>query len=60
VISYAFNELAIKEIIACIDPENIRSIGMATRHGFEQAGRKAAYGTEFDLYRLSSTQHQLS
>ena len=41
-----------KEIIACINPENLRSIRIASKLGFLLGGRKKAYGTEFDCYRL--------
>jgi RimJ/RimL family protein N-acetyltransferase len=50
-VGYAF-DLALTEIIACIDPENVRSISIATRLGFVRIGRKRAYGSEFDLYCL--------
>jgi RimJ/RimL family protein N-acetyltransferase len=52
VVGYAFRDLALTEIIACINPENMRSISIASRLGFVRAGRKRAYGTEFDLYCL--------
>src|SRR5262245_16307884 len=52
VVGYAFHDLALSEIIACINPENVRSISIATRLGFLRAGRKRAYGSEFDLYCL--------
>src|SRR5215831_5920430 len=54
IVGYAFQDLALSEIIACINPENVRSISIATRLGFLRAGRKIAYGTEFDLYCLRS------
>ena len=51
ILAYAFDDLALSEVIACIDPENGRSIAVAARLGFVRAGRKAAYDTAFDLYR---------
>lgn len=52
ILAHAFGDIGLPEVIACIDPENSRSIAVATRLGFVRAGRKAAYDTEFDLYRL--------
>jgi hypothetical protein len=54
IVRYASHDLALSQIIACINPEKARSISVATRLGFLRAGRKMAYGTEFDLYRLGS------
>jgi RimJ/RimL family protein N-acetyltransferase len=42
------------EIVALIDPGNERSIAVATRLGFGRSGRREAYGTQFDLYRLTA------
>jgi RimJ/RimL family protein N-acetyltransferase len=52
VVGYAFHDLALSHIIACINPENERSISIAIRLRFLRVGRKRAYGSEFDLYRL--------
>ena len=52
IVQYARDQLGLREIIACIDPENRKSIRVASKLGFVQDGRKKAYGTEFDCYRL--------
>jgi RimJ/RimL family protein N-acetyltransferase len=52
IVQYVKDEVGLKEIIACIDPENRRSIRVANKLGFFPDGRKQAYGTEFDCYRL--------
>ncbi|WP_346658041.1 GNAT family N-acetyltransferase [Bradyrhizobium sp. 157] len=52
VVQYARDEVGLKEIIACINPENERSVRVANKLGFRPDGRKRAYGTEFDCYRL--------
>jgi RimJ/RimL family protein N-acetyltransferase len=52
IVRYAGDELALTGIIACIDPDNHRSIRVAIKLGFRRDGRKQAYGTEFDCYRL--------
>jgi RimJ/RimL family protein N-acetyltransferase len=52
IIRYARDEIALKTIIACINPDNHRSIRVVNKLGFVVDGRKAAYGTEFDCYRL--------
>jgi RimJ/RimL family protein N-acetyltransferase len=52
VLSHGRNTLGLAAIVALINPDNARSIAVATRLGFLHAGRRAAYGTEFDLYRL--------
>ncbi|KRR23971.1 GNAT family N-acetyltransferase [Bradyrhizobium retamae] len=52
VVQYASDELGLEEIIACINPENERSVRVANKLGFLPDGRKKAYGTEFDCYRL--------
>lgn len=53
VLRYAFETLALAEVIALIDPENRRSIRVGQRLGFLASGRMSAYGTEFDRYRLT-------
>lgn len=52
ILAHAFGDVDLSEVVACIDPENSRSIAVAARLGFVRDGRKAAYGTEYDLYRL--------
>jgi RimJ/RimL family protein N-acetyltransferase len=52
IVRYARDEVGLNEIIACIDPENERSVRVANKLGFLPDGRKRAYGTEFDCYRL--------
>ena len=52
IVQYARDQIGLKEIIACINPENLRSIRIASKLGFLLGGRKKAYGTEFDCYRL--------
>lgn len=52
ILQYARDELGLKEIIACINPENHRSVRLANKLRFLLDGRKMAYGTEFDCYRL--------
>lgn len=53
VLRHAFETLALDEVVALIDPENVRSIAVAAKLGFSRAGRRAAYGTDFDLYRCA-------
>jgi RimJ/RimL family protein N-acetyltransferase len=52
IVQHARDEVGLKEIIACINPENHKSIRVASKTGFQLDGRKKAYGTEFDCYRL--------
>jgi RimJ/RimL family protein N-acetyltransferase len=52
IVQYARDETGLKEIIACINPENHGSIRIANKLNFLLDGRKKAYGTEFDCYRL--------
>ena len=52
VIRHARDEIGLEEIVACINPENDKSIRVARKLGFLRDGRKTAYGTEFDCYRL--------
>ena len=52
IVKYAREDVALREIIACIDPDNGRSIRVATKLGFTRSGRKQAYDTEFDCYTL--------
>lgn len=51
VLVHGFETLALDEVVALIDPDNVRSVAVATKLGLSRAGRRAAYGTEFDLYR---------
>ncbi|WP_164172017.1 GNAT family N-acetyltransferase, partial [Streptococcus pneumoniae] len=51
VLRHGFDTLALEEVVALIDPDNARSIAVAAKLGLALAGRRAAYGTEFDLYR---------
>jgi RimJ/RimL family protein N-acetyltransferase len=53
VLAHGFDTVGLAEIVALINPENLRSIAVATKLGFARAGRRAAYGTEFDLYRIT-------
>jgi RimJ/RimL family protein N-acetyltransferase len=55
VLAHGFARVGLKEIVALIDPLNERSIALATRLGLAFAGRRAAYGTEFDLYRRTAS-----
>lgn len=52
IVEHARSLASLREIIACIDPDNNRSIRVATKLGFRRAGRKQAYGTEYDCYTL--------
>ncbi|WP_170182175.1 GNAT family N-acetyltransferase [Phreatobacter stygius] len=51
VLDHAFATLGLEDVVALIDPQNSRSIAVAAKLGFSADGRRAAYGTEFDLYR---------
>ncbi|MDP2803015.1 MAG: GNAT family N-acetyltransferase [Phreatobacter sp.] len=50
VLTYARSTLGLSSIVALIHPDNARSIAVATKLGMGRSGRRAAYGTEFDLY----------
>jgi RimJ/RimL family protein N-acetyltransferase len=52
VLAHGRDTLGLAELVALINPENARSIAVATKLGLARAGRRAAYGTEFDLYSL--------
>jgi RimJ/RimL family protein N-acetyltransferase len=52
VLAHGRDTLDLAEIVALINAENARSIAVAIKLGLARAGRRAAYGTEFDLYRL--------
>jgi RimJ/RimL family protein N-acetyltransferase len=52
IVQYARTRVGVTEIIACINPDNLSSIRVASKLGFILDGRKRAYGTEFDCYRL--------
>jgi RimJ/RimL family protein N-acetyltransferase len=53
VLGHGQDTLGLAEVVALINPDNARSIAVATKFGFLHAGRRAAYGTEFDLFRLT-------
>lgn len=53
VLGHAFGTLGLSEVVALIHEDNARSAALAERLGLRRAGRRAAYGTEFDLYRLA-------
>lgn len=53
VLDHAFGGLGLSGIVALIHEDNARSAALAERLGLTRAGRRAAYGTEFDLFRLS-------
>ncbi len=50
---HAVGTLGLTEIIALIHADNARSAALAERLGLGKAGRRAAYGTEFDLFMLA-------
>ena len=52
IVQYASDEVGLKDIIACINPANRKSMRVANKLGFILDGRKKVYGTEFDCYRL--------
>lgn len=53
VMAHAFGTLGLEEIVALIHADNVKSAAVAGRLGLTRAGRRAAYGTEFDLFRLA-------
>lgn len=53
VMDHAFGTLGLAGIVALIHEDNVRSAAVAGRLGLIRSGRRAAYGTEFDLYRLA-------
>ncbi|WP_439575433.1 GNAT family N-acetyltransferase [Phreatobacter sp.] len=53
VLGHARGSVALSGIIALIHEDNVRSAALAERLGLARAGRRAAYGTEFDLFRIS-------
>jgi RimJ/RimL family protein N-acetyltransferase len=54
VLAYGRGTLGLAEVVALINPENLRSIAVATKLGMTRAGRRDAYGTSFDLYRIGT------
>lgn len=53
VLAYGRDTLGLPQIVALINPQNVRSIAVATKLGMVRAGERDAYGTSFDLYRTS-------
>jgi len=56
ILRYGFATLGLDEIIAVIDPENLRSKRVATRIGLRAIGRKRAYGVDLELYAFTNTE----
>jgi RimJ/RimL family protein N-acetyltransferase len=54
VLAHGRDGLGLAEIVALINPDNIRSIAVATKLGMVRSGRRGAYGTSFDLYRIGN------
>jgi RimJ/RimL family protein N-acetyltransferase len=54
-LDHAFLTLALPEVLAVIDPDNLRSLRVIARLGFRVAGRRRAYGKDLLLYRLDRT-----
>lgn len=52
VLAHGRGTLGLDEVVALINPANLRSIAVATKLGMVRAGRRDAYGTSFDLYRI--------
>jgi RimJ/RimL family protein N-acetyltransferase len=57
-LDHAFLTLALPEVLAVIDPGNLRSLHVIGRLGFHAAGRRGAYGKDLLLYRLDRTSHR--
>lgn len=53
VIDHAFGTLGLAAVVALIHADNVRSAALAERLGLRRVGRRAAYGTTFDLYSLA-------
>ena len=56
-LGHAFGTVALAEVLAVIDPDNIRSLHVIDRLGFRAAGRHRAYGKDLLLYRLERTSY---
>jgi RimJ/RimL family protein N-acetyltransferase len=56
-LDHAFRTLALAEVLAVIDSDNLRSLRVIDRPGFRAAGRRRAYGKDLLLYRLDRTSY---
>jgi RimJ/RimL family protein N-acetyltransferase len=50
-LDHAFETVALAEVLAVIDPDNLRSLRVIDRLRFRAAGRRRAYGKDLLLYR---------
>ncbi|TCP50957.1 RimJ/RimL family protein N-acetyltransferase [Tamaricihabitans halophyticus] len=53
-VELAFGQLALPQLIACVDPLNPNSARVLRKLGFEHAGQQEAYGRPHDEYRLTA------
>jgi RimJ/RimL family protein N-acetyltransferase len=50
-LGHAFRTVALAEVLAVVDPDNLRSLRVIAKLGFRAAGRRLAYGKDLLLYR---------